>query len=439
MNTSKFVKTAVSTIILGAGLTACGPAGQTHIASASGNAPLAKGAAVAARNAQAAIKKADYAIAIDQAEIAVSGEPNRADYRAILAQAYMRAGRFHSAETTYSDVLALDATNGRAGLNLALMQISQGHNQDALETLDKYREQLSAADFGLAVALAGDTENAVKILEAAARTEGADAKTRQNLGLAFAMSGRWLHARIMASRDVPLDQLDARMTEWALFVRPATSADQVASLMGVVPVIDPGQPTRLALGAASNQALAIAIPEPEAETPVAVEKAATSEPAAKFEVAEAPVSGKSVTIALDDAKPVSEAPLIKAMPQPARQMVVPQASAERANFRPLESGRYVVQLGAYSSAARAEAAWGRALNRTGEVGNFMPATARVRVHGTALYRLSVSGFVTREAAAQVCTRVQRAGGSCFVRSISGDQPMQWARRAGGGTMLAARR
>jgi cell division protein FtsN len=61
----------------------------------------------------------------------------------------------------------------------------------------------------------------------------------------------------------------------------------------------------------------------------------------------------------------------------------------------------------------------------------------VKVKAGSLYRLSVSGFETREAAGKVCSRIKAAGGQCFVRSIAGDAPLQWAQR--GGTKIAARK
>ena len=106
--------------------------------------------------------------------------------------------------------------------------------------------------------------------------------------------------------------------------------------------------------------------------------------------------------------------------------------------RVIKSGQFVVQLGAFSNANRAETAWERAAAKVGELLNYNPASSRVKIRGTELYRVAVSGFVTREAASQVCVQVQKSGGRCFVRSVSGDAPMQFVSR-GGSTRIAARR
>src|SRR5690606_32736039 len=85
------------------------------------------------------------------------------------------------------------------------------------------------------------------------------------------------------------DMVSKRIMEWAQFARPASASDQVASLLGVTPVADPGQPVRLAL-VAQPEALAFVDPAPAASTaarlpveeaaaPVAIAAAAPIKPA----------------------------------------------------------------------------------------------------------------------------------------------------------------
>lgn len=422
MKTVQMIKIAASSLVLGSGILAVGPVGA-GIASAASDSAQAREGAAAFRKAASLLKKQKYAKAVAAAETAVGFDPSRAEYRMVLGQAYMGAGRLASAEQAFADTLNLDPANARAGLNRALMQTALGRSDAALTTLDSHREHLAAADFGLAVALAGDTAGAVKVLEAAARAPGADAKTRQNLALAYALDGQWAMARTAAAQDLSAQEIDARMTEWARFSRPGTASDQVASLMNIRPVADPGQPQRLALVQPAAQVAAVEAPAPLVE-PV-IEPVAASEPVAEFEVASAPVE--------------APAPLIQAQPEPVRQAVVPVKAAEKVRpFEKAQGGRYVVQLGAYSNARMVEYGWNRNSSRLSELENYTPQTARVVVRGATFYRLSVSGFATRESANRVCTRVKASGGTCFVRSIAGDQPLQWVRR-GGPTRIAARR
>src|SRR3546814_7521889 len=85
------------------------------------------------------------------------------------------------------------------------------------------------------------------ILAGAARQKGADARTRQNLALAFALSGRWAQARIVASQDLPLDKLEDRMAQWSTLAGQPSQQVRVAKLIGTEAQTDAGMPIRLAL------------------------------------------------------------------------------------------------------------------------------------------------------------------------------------------------
>jgi Flp pilus assembly protein TadD len=470
MNSAKFAKFAVSTLVIGTSMAAFGPASQqARAVAALDQSTIAAQAERFATEASAilASNKGNKAKAFNRAERAVALMPNNASYRSLLGRAYVAAGRFTSAETSFADALALEPGNGKYALNLALMKIARGDSSTAMSLLEEHRPLIALADYGLALALAGDIVGAITTLQEAARSPDANAKTRQNLGLAYALGGRWIEARVVASQDLSPDMVDARMGEWALMASPRAAWDQVAGLLRVTPVADLGQPAQLALVRPAGQALAQAssqnsttvvssiAPSPDAvvapETPAAVFETPVANVKAVEPVYEAPVAASAVSIALDEPKPyvppVAAAPLVKAAPSPFKQAVVQRAAQsaalQKAAFVPVihrgvRSGQFVVQLGAYSKMSQAELAWERAANKVGELRNYDPTSARVKVRGNALLRLAVSGFVTREAASQVCTQVKRSGGNCFVRSISGDAPMQFVSR-GGSTRIAARR
>jgi cell division septation protein DedD len=141
-----------------------------------------------------------------------------------------------------------------------------------------------------------------------------------------------------------------------------------------------------------------------------------------------PVAQKPVmqTAAVD--RFVAEVPLIKAAKAPAKQQIV-AANVPHGAKAPsgIEAGKFVVQLGAFSSANAARAAWSHSSGKF-SLGNYDPAQSRVKVRTASLYRLSVSGFVSREDAGRVCTKIRADGGTCFVRSISGEATPQWAKR-----------
>lgn len=448
------LKIAASSLILGMAITPASASSYGHETSGS-----QKAAAQAAQQATKLLAKRKFADAVEKAEQAVAAMPHMAEYRALLGQAYLSAGRFQSAEATLGDAVLLDPANARAGLNLALAQVANARSDRALATLDVYRDRLSAADFGLALALAGDLTGATSVLEAAVRAPEADARTRQNLALAYALSNRWREARIMAAQDLSGDALYGRMTEWAALAMPASASQQVAGLLNVTPVADSGLPEQLALARSSDVQAAQATP---AAAPANVEVAATqadADPAPVFEVSQAPAPVAQVAeqspaptpVATDavateaiatEAVAAIPAPLIRAAANPIKQVVVPASKVAPVRsapaFRPVQSGTYVVQLGAFSSASRSEVAWRGAVGRYQGLNNYAAATARVQVNNATLYRLSVSGFTSRAVAGQVCARIKAAGGDCFVRAAAGDTPLQWA-SSGGGLRIASRK
>jgi Flp pilus assembly protein TadD len=489
MNSAKLARLAASTMFLGLGMSALGPIEQAVMA-ASSSTKASK--LLVKANALLSSPKLDKSKAIRWAEEAVALSPNDGALRFVLGRAYLANGRFNAAETSFADALALTPNNGRAALNLALMKVSRGQNEAALGLLDEHRDQLTATDMGLAQALAGDTASGIATLETAARAPGASAQTRQNLALAYALANRWGEAKAVAQQDLAPEMVGARIAQWAQLAHPRAAWDQVVGVLGIRPVYDPGQPSQLALNVApSSQMQAEASPPPPAPVePVrAVQASVAAEPAPVFEL---PADGASASVAapavfepapvaapaptiVAAAVPFIPAPLILAQISPLKQAVVPVAAAkpvakpaamvakagtkpvaksaalaraETTPFvtetasatgaaKPVESGRFVVQLGAFSDGRVAEAAWNRAVSKTSELRSYDPVSARVKVKAGSFYRLSVSGFTTREAAGQVCTRIKTAGGACFVRSVAGDTPLIWASR--GGTQVAARR
>lgn len=458
MISTRFVKIAVSGLAIGMSLTGGHPVTTTHSAASSEGKQLAI-AAEAAAKANAALASQNYRGAVKAAEMAVEYAPLDANYRMLLGQAYLGAGRFASAETSFADSLKLLPDNSRAALNLALTEIAQGKRDEALSTLGDYREKLAVSDYGLAVGLAGDFEMAIATLEGAIRGGGADAKTRQNLALAYAMAGRWANARVMATQDLSGSEVDERIAQWASFVRPGSSYDQVASLLGVKPVQDAGQPSRLALNMGSNEQLAAV--EPEAVAPAPIQTAAVEPASPMFETApgaQASVStatSVSTAIMMADRREIVQplpadyatmltspidtmakpAPVIRVATMPAKQVIVPKAKpapsitavSAQPKLRGIEAGKFVVQLGAFESAAVSRDAWKRLASRH-NLAAFDPANSAARVNGASFVRLSVGGFVTRAEANGVCTRIQRAGGTCFVRGNLGDAPAQWVQR-----------
>jgi Flp pilus assembly protein TadD len=368
-------------------------------------APNAKKAASEARAAQKALAARKAEPAVGHAEQAVANDPQRGDYRALLGQAYLLAGRFTSAAQALRDALTLEPGNGRAALNLALASIGTGDWGGARTLLQTHAAQIPATDRGLALALAGDPGGAIEILAPAVRAPDATARTRQNLALVLALAGRWGEAKAVAAMDVAPDQLNARLMQWATFARPANAYDQVAALLGVRAVQDGGQPVALALAKQPDFAAIVATPAPEVP--------AVPEP----EPSPVPVSEPAPTPVFTPV-PVRVAAPKSVKPVPAKPVSVR-----------VTTGPFVVQLGAFANAGVARDAWQRLSGRVSALGRLKPQGASVPSGSATLYRLSVGGFA-RTDADTLCRVVKTGGGNCFVRMAAGDAVVGWYKPAG---------
>ena len=477
------LRTTISAAVIAAMLAGCASTSSPRVVS-KGFGGRSGGDLGLATRALAALNANNFAEAVALAERAVEKTPTDAGFRTLLGNAYFAAGRFRSAEQAYKDALSIYANQPQAVLKLALVQIAQGKNDEALRFLEVGRDSLDPADVGLAMALAGRAQDAVALLDHAARANGADARVRQNLALAYALAGDWQQARIVAAQDVPADQLDSRIEQWMAMASPAKPSDQVAALVGVSPALaDPGQPVRLAL-VKQDQRLAEAAPapaapepqptpQPEPAVPVA-EVAPIALPLAPVDLPVAPVAGPQPVESRIAQVEASLAPVqIPADPEPAFAAAVPPAApppnplrvaaaspaevplalvetarqmlpkVREAAARPKPAARpplvrasaplpgkssAVVQLGAYKSPKRVLVAWDAAARRFKGLEGYAPVSARFDGPNGTVYRLSVKGFASRSEATALCERLRRLGGACFVRNTAGDRPIQYAAR-----------
>ena len=435
--------TAVSILALTTMLTGCAaPSFRSAHAEKDAKATLGYGL-----RAQMALESGDFTSAIDLAEKAVEVSPNDATVRGLLGNSYFAGGRFASADAAYADALALMPAQPQIILKRALTQIAQGKNSEALSLLESARYYLEAADYGLAVALAGQPAEAVSVLEPAARAQGADARVRQNLALAYALAGDWTAARTIAAQDLAPGEVDVRVQQWMALAKPARASDQVAALIGVTPAaIDPGQPIRLALNQDSaRQAAAVAAAAPQAPVQVAeaapaqapdVSAPAFAEPIASPEpqVAAAPVAPEPSSAIAAAAAMAPEAPAAFAAmtssfsPAPKAAAAKKPAPVRRAAAKANGKSKAVVQLGAYSSAERVSVAWERLTKKYPALANYSPMRARFDGPKGTVWRLSIQGFDSQGAAIAQCQSLRGRGGNCFVRSTAGDSPVQFASR-----------
>ena len=416
--------TAVSAVALAGILAGCAAPMSRNASVAKGKANLAY-----ALRAQMAIGSGDYTSAVDLAERAAESSPQDAGIRGLLGNAYFGAGRFASAEAAYNDSLALAPAQPQIILKRALVQIAQGRNGEAVAALQAAQGMIDPADYGLALALAGQPNDAVQVLETAARAQGADSRVRQNLALAHALAGDWTAARTIAAQDLSADLVDARVQQWMQLANPAHSYDQVAALVGVSPAAaDPGQPVRLALVKSDTRVaetapapvqVAEAANVPVYETPVSQPDALAPAPAPAPQEEHVAVASAA---AISPEAPAAYAMASSYAPKPKA------AKAKKPAPRALGNAKAVLQLGAFSSEERVSLAWDKLTRRFPTLRNYSPVSARFDGPRGTVYRLSVRGFASQQEARVRCQSLRGKGGSCFVRSTAGDSPIQFASR-----------
>jgi len=382
--------------------------------------------------------------AVAKGEAAVAADPRNAALRAALGRAYARAGRFESAAAVLADAQALGDASPRTALSLALAESAVGRGHDAIEALDAVHTQLPAADYGLALAMAGDTARGVAVLSEALHSGDANPRLRQNLAYADALDGHWADARAVAGIDLTPEQTDARITQWAAIAAPEAYRARVAQMLGAPVVADPGLPQRLALSSepASPSAPALAVAplatEPTSApalavaptTPVVADKA--TEPTSAPALAVAPttpvvgaphfVSGPVIEATAGGSAPTPPAALLPAAnlargsmrsPPAARAALghdTPTAGPQNTAALPV-AGHRGIQLGAFDSQAMAQAARARFAQNPAFAKHPFRIT-RATVQGHQFWRVVVLGFEPKSAA-DTCATLRAQGGVCF--------------------------
>jgi len=430
-NSNRMVGFAVSTALVAGLLTGC----------ATQSAPRAD---LSASRAEAALAKGKTQEAIAHAEAAVQAQPRNAAYRATLGSAYLDSGRFASAETTLNDAMKLGDTSARTALSLALALDGQAKYEQAAALLNDWEKQIAPSDLGLAYSMSSQPGRGIEILTDAIRGGDNTAKTRQNLAYSYALAGHWREARVMASQDVPANQVGDRMAEWAQMVQPQAWQARVATIVGApVGVVDEGQPVRLALannpGVEQLASEAAADARPKAElaavsAPVAAaqpnapapagELPAVAEPAPQLAVASAraatPATPSDFKAAFSSYAPSAAATPAKARPRLVEEPVVqtlalrnaPAAKAVHPAEPRQASGTHLIQLGSFASEQGARRAWGIYVKHYPQLAEHQMVLTQAVVRGKHYWRVSAGGFGLASSQT-MCGRVKNTGQGCF--------------------------
>ncbi|GGB59637.1 SPOR domain-containing protein [Blastomonas aquatica] len=475
-NRTLALKLAASTILVGSVLVSCS-------ASSGGGRPQSLSS-----NAQKALDDGKPEKALAKAEASVALDPRDPGLRQTLANAYLANGRFASARQSLDDAMALGDYSARTVISLALMHAAEGRSNAAQALLREHRETIPASDYGLAMALAGDTRQGVDVLVDQIRNGENSAKVRQNLAFAYALDGRWREAQIMVGQDLDPKVAEGRIAEWARIAHPQAHVQRVASVLGVTPAeYDPGQPVQLALS--SNPSMAQVVTEigqqamagngpaagpielppvqdsrmemagaETAPASVYAQAAPLSAPAAMAQDIEQPrallaplLVAREIVQPLPGnyrAKPIRKASSVQvASREPIVEderrgrVIAPRAAAapraaeapavfQKASFAPVSGGGYAVQLGVFSNAANADRAWAGYSAKHKDLASFSKVATPATVGNRTLHRLTASGFGDEKSARAMCAKVRSAGGECII-SRAAPKPA--------GTQIAARR
>lgn len=459
MNRNMILKLAASGMVLSFATSGCTGTMPSTVAGASQAMPSKPVEAdKAAEKARQLLAQGKLPRALGQAELAVSLDNQDGGHRALLGQVYLSSGRFASAATAFDDAVKLGVKDPGTVVGLVLAKIAVGDQRAALTLIEDHRDSLPASDAGLAQALAGDLQRAIFTLTEAAKQPDAGARTRQNLALALALSGRWAQSRIIASQDLSPAKLDARMGEWAAMAQQQQPELRVASLIGVKAIADGGMPVRLALlesqtPVALADASAAFDPAPIAEfappppPAVVVAAAVESVPQPAIRSVELPMPTTAAKAAeaqmiLADKTPYRVAPqtaaaVAAAKPAPpvageraaaaeARQLASAVTSPRMRSFDAKKPSGWAVQLGAYDTLGIAKEKWGKLSRANGQLAAFPASSQSATVKGRSFYRLTVNGLSSRAEAAALCADLNAAGQSCFVRSMNPGEKVQWA-------------
>jgi len=446
MNRNLLMKLAVSGFVLGLTTTGCSTAKMANAPSNVLGKP--ETAAKSADKARVALEAGKTGRGVALAEAAVSASPRDGSYRALLGQAYLGDGRFASASAALSEAMELGVKDNNTVLALTLAHIAQGQTSKAMALLNEYRDTLPASDTGLALALAGDHESAIYVLTEAARAEGASARTRQNLALAFALSGRWAQARILAAQDLSLAKLEGRMAEWSKLAQEPSAPLRVASLIGAKAQVDGGMPVRLALANFSDTRMAAA-PEPvqlASADPAPVDAFAPPPPVAAeaaIRTVELPMPqrGANGVVPVTELPSPAAAPVIMAeatpyRAEPGKRPFAEQARELAAKFVPQiaafdakKPSGWAVQLGAYDTLGIAKEKWGSLKKKNSQLATLPASSHAANVKGRTFYRLTVNGIKSQADAARLCNELRADGQQCFVRQMGGNESIQWAAAA----------
>ncbi len=156
--------------------------------------------------AQSALAKGETAAAISWAQRTLDAAPGDRVASQILAEALLADGQADASVSAFKALLSLDANDAaaRAGLGMALLATGDPvtAKMELAKAIAAKPDATVVANIGLALALAGDSAGAIKVLEPVALSASGSIRSRQNLALALTLFGNRAKAYDVAAMDM---------------------------------------------------------------------------------------------------------------------------------------------------------------------------------------------------------------------------------------------
>ena len=304
-------------------------------------------------------------------------------------KAALALGNFSAALDGFSRAATMLPGDPRPKSGKAIALAATGRIVEAIAALNGADDPSSLSNKALILAAIGSTEAAIDILEPLLRSGRAQARNRQNLAMAYLLSGQEQRAFQVARLDLD----GASVNETFTFYRGLASLSPAERMQALVTgTIDPewtkAEVANLSLEETEGRQLA-------AQRMVAIEPKPEPKPTPK--VAEAP--------------------------KPAPEKVVTPANYQPGDVPPLlEPEGWALQIGAYRSLKRLTAGWGILYERNIDIlKDIPPRRSEVdfgsRTEGPSgfYFRLNAGPLKTLAEARVLCTELRKRGTSCWIR------------------------
>jgi len=328
---------------------------------------------------------------------AVDREGKNPDALAGLGSSLLVMDRASAARPIFEQALSVAPGHPEALRGLALSLDMTGQHGAAL---DIYESALSGSDdlklqnnYGLSLALFGDTEKGIEVLEDVMRDDRAGPSQRQNMALTYMLAGREEEARNMAAIDQGLDNL-GKTLDYFRIIKMLPAEDRITALVAgtVPPKHDTAEPANRSYDSDSER---------KAETAqrlVGVEEEIVEEPFPEPEPEPMP-------------EPEPE-------PEPA-----PHEDADLSGIPLMAPGEgWSLQIAAYRKASELVAGWDILRKKYFDIiGDLDPRRTEVDFGDRAqkpngfFYRLNAGPLTTLEEAVERCDRMRAIGADCWVR------------------------